>query len=374
MVRRDSQKLYANVFGLMPLLLVIAIPNHAKSVDYTPDVTSDAYWDSHHIGAVRVTAAGSDEQGRPYVTYQWETRLSDGPAEKTATVLVSRLWFGTDPDATPHVAVNDRLILFSPKGEPGAIVATRLDSGPQGTQTWNTLTQIASLRANRSDPSAYVQSALSTDSTVSRYALRSLLDDTGLQAQDGFRAELLQLRDGESRDTRVRVLANRLAAKLAGSSGPSVGEYVWLQDSLARSKIQDWNQLAPFVDRLLEFESQRPDLVTFFTQLATNPGATESARIAAYSTFEDPRMFHFDMPDALSGQIFQTSLQLLKDPEPAMRAAGAVLLHNIARRVTVGVRAEYLQNARAAIGEALAAESDDGARETLEFYLELISK
>jgi hypothetical protein len=375
MVWTNPKELHVKVLGLITLLLAAAGQNRAKSIDYAADVASDAYWDAHHVGAVRITSVGNDEQSREYIIYQLESQLSDGPIERTGTVLLSHLQFGPDAGEMPHVAINDRLMFHYPKREPGTILATKLDNGSESMRTWDTFVQIAKLRENRANQAAYTQSVFSTNPVVSRYSLRHLLEEAEVQPQDGFVSQLLVLRDDESRDLQVRVLANRLVDKLAGRSDHSDGEYVWLQDSLAGLKEEgEWTQLTPLVDRLLEFESKRPDSVSFFTHLATDPRAMKSARIAGYSTFEDPRIFHFEMPDALSERIFQTCMEMLKDQEPAMRAAGAALLHNISRRVNAADSTAYRKKSRTAIGEALAAETDDTARDTLDFYLDLISK
>jgi hypothetical protein len=130
----------------------------------------------------------------------------------------------------------------------------------------------------------------------------------------------------------------------------------------------------PFVDRLLAFENKRPESVEFFTRLVANRDAGKQARIAASSTLEDPRIFRFDKSDELNERIFQTCRQMLRDGEPAIRGAGAALLHNVSVRAHVADRPAYVQRAKAAIGEALAAENDAATRDALDLYLELISK
>jgi hypothetical protein len=84
------------------LVMALAIAGlaqlQAKWIDYTPDITSDSYWDSHRIGAVRITAALKDELGRDYVIVQLERQISGEPMEPARTILLSQS--GVHPIAT----------------------------------------------------------------------------------------------------------------------------------------------------------------------------------------------------------------------------------------------------------------------------------
>ena len=135
-------------FWIALIVVAAAGQGYAKDLDYSADVTSDAYWDAHHIAIVRVNASGQTERDGGYISYQVETQLSDGPIDRTRTVLLSHLWFGPDADETVRIAVNDRLILSYPKDGPATIVATIIDKDSAGLGTWNALLQIAALRAN----------------------------------------------------------------------------------------------------------------------------------------------------------------------------------------------------------------------------------
>jgi hypothetical protein len=360
--------------GVITLLFAAAGQTQAKTIDYTPDVTSDAYWDTHQIGAVRVTAAGKDEQNREYIIYQLERQLSGQLLEQAGTAVVSHLWFGINAEEPPVIHVNDRLVLYIAKDGPAPLVAAKLDITSERSQVLDILVQISSLRANPGDLQGYMEGVFAGDPVLARYCLRHLLEQAALRASGTYVARLRQLRDEESRETKLRVLANRLAERLEGRPEYSDTEYSWLQASLARSKADQWTELRPFVDRLLEFEAKRPESVAFFARLATNPVSAQAVRIAAYSTFEDARMFHFEIPDALSEQVTETCIQMLKDRESAIRAAGAALLHNISMRLSPENKSRYVDRSRAAIRDALAGESDPAIQNRLRHYLELISK
>src|SRR5262249_40982607 len=111
-----------------------------------------------------------------------------------------------------------------------------------------------------------------------------------------------------------------------------------------------------------------------FSRLVTDPSTPKSVRIAVYGAFEDPRMFHFDAPDKASEQIFETCIHMLHDGEPALRGAGAALLHNISARVHLPGRPEYLKRSRVAIREALAVEEDPVTHYHFDHFLQLISE
>jgi hypothetical protein len=96
-------------------------------------------------------------------------------------------------------------------------------------------------------------------------------------------------------------------------------------------------------------------------------------RIAAYSTFDDPRLFSFDHPDADSQKIFDACIRMLKDPEPLMRGAGAALLYNISAKVDASNRPKYVEQAEVAIRSASAVESDPVTRQQMSHYLKLLS-
>jgi hypothetical protein len=360
---------YIQALVVIAVLTATVAQIRAKTVDYTPDFSSNATWDVNSICTVRITAAGKDDQGRDDIVFDVENQFSGPPVDRTGTLPVSGLWFGKDQDEPVPIAPQDRLLLVFPKDDSTAIVAIPLNTS-EGVGTLSAVQRIASLRAHPQDLQAYGEAVFQGEPIVSRYALGHLLEETSPRPAPGFVAPLRRLREDESRETRVRLLATRLADKLAGQLDYSDDEYAWLQRSLAGSSNPDWTQLIPFIDRLLEFESRRPESVRFFARVATDSRAKESVRIAAYSAFDDPRIFHFETSDSLNDEIFQACMQMLKDPEPAMRAAGATLLHNITMRVGETVRANYSLKSGTAIREALATEQDNATRETLHFYLQ----
>jgi hypothetical protein len=369
-VLKNGKHLAEKLPAVITLLFAAAGQTQAKNIDYTPDVTSDSYWDTHHIGAVRVTAAGKDEQNREYIIYELERQLTGQPPDRARAVIVSHVWFGINADEPPLIGVNDRLVLYIAKDEPAPLVAAKLD----GSQVLDSLVQIAKLRANQGDLQAYMDGVFAGDPILSRYCLRYLSEQKVLPAPGNYVLRLRQLRDEESRETKLRVLANRLAERLEGRSEYSDTEYSWLQASLSRSKTERWMDLRPFVDRLLEFETKRPESVAFFARLVGSLVSSQAVRIAAYSTFEDARMFRFENPDALSEQITETCIQMLKDRESSIRAAGAALLYNISMRLNPENKSRYMDRSRTAMQNAFEDESDVAVRNQLAHYLELISK
>jgi hypothetical protein len=364
-----------NTFAVVAFLLASAVQSPAKTIDYTPDFTQRATWDTHHILAVRVTATGRDERDRAYLIYRVENQLSAGPVDQVRTVPISYLWFGRDDgrSASALIETNDRLLLVYPKEGPAPIAAFPL-SGAKSADTWNAVQQIAQLRLHPDDPQAAMTAALSANPIVSRYALQHLLEQPASPVPQNFTANLALLRDDPAWSVPQRILVVRLSARLAGATDFSDAEYSWLQDALAASQRTDWIALRPFVDRLLQFAGKRPQSVEFFARLALNSSAAEAVRIAAYSALDDARVFQYEVPDALNDRIFDACLAMLKDGSPAMRGAGAALLHNISMRMNPLHRRVYIQRSRTALSTALATEVDDATREQLTFFHGLVSQ
>jgi len=124
----------------------------------------------------------------------------------------------------------------------------------------------------------------------------------------------------------------------------------------------------------LDFKTKRPETVESFSRLVIDSTTALSVRIAVYGALEDPRLFHFEAPDKDSEQIFQTCIQMIHDREPALRGAGAALLHNISARVHLPARPDYLKRSSAAIREVMAAEQNSITHEYFNQFLQLISE
>lgn len=365
-------KVTYNQCAAIMLFCAAAVHTYAKNIDYTPDITSGTYWDMHHIAAVRITALRMDDNGAELVTYQLERQFSQGLVETTGSAPASHFWFGRDPANRPELAAGDNLIIFLAKEEPAPIVAAK--AGDSDSSRLATLNRISALRENPGNLPAYLNAVLSSDPLVARYSLRYLLDQSAsLQAAGDYVAKLAQLRDDTSRESQDRILAARLVARINGSDENSVDEYARLQAALVNSASTEWTELSPFVHRLIEFDNRRTETITRLTQLATNPAASPAVRIAAYNAFENPRLFRFESPDEDSSRIFQACVALLQDPDPAMRRAGAALLHNIAAGAKAAGVPDFVAASSHAIAEALAVETDGVTQHHLSRYLQLLS-
>ena len=342
--------------------------NAVKDIDYTPDVTSDAYWDAHNIAIVRISEISNDDQGRSLITYTVRRSISDGGKPGTETVRSSHLWFGMDEEP-PRLAVNQELILYKSKQGQEPVVASLVHE--TNRRQIAALLQIARLRTEAGPTQAILESAMDQDEVVSRYSLRRLLSNPPSQPPQGYVARLVQLRDQQSRPAVSRILSEELAEQLEGRE-KSDGEYSWLQDAIRQTPAADWTDIKPFVDRIVEFEGKRRDNVVFLTGLVKQQNAQRQRRIAAYSSFDDPRMFHAGAPDQLSDVIFDTCIQMLKDPDPVIRGAGAALLHKGAARIASPHRSTYVERAKQAIQSASEHEEDAGVRGQFTHYLSLL--
>jgi hypothetical protein len=105
-------------------------------------------------------------------------------------------------------------------------------------------------------------------------------------------------------------------------------------------------------------------------QLVEDRKAPQAVRIAAYSTFADPRLFNLSKPDEESNRIFEACIGMLRDPDPTIRMAGAQLLHNICHEVRnratdAAMVLKYLDRAREAIDKSIKLEADEVVRNRL---------
>ncbi len=364
----------ANWIVRIASLIAAALLLQAKSIDYTPEITSRSYWDAHHIASVRVTAVMRDERDRQFLVYRVETPFSSGPIEPAGTIAAADLWFADRAEASRAIAVDDRLALFYAKDEPGMIAAVRLDNAAGENRLIEALGQIAMLYRNREDLQGLRNGVFSADPAVARYSLRSLLEQPSTPADPDYRSKLLRLRDSEQQTVQVRLLAGRLASRLDGQPDRSDTEYSWLMTAISSSQSPSWKELAPLVDRLLEFDTRRAQSVGFLTELATDAAARPAVRIAAYGAFEDPRLFRFEAPDVESGRIFQACISMLHDRGPDVRAAGAAVLHNITTSIRPEDRAAFVKRSQAAIADVLQVERDPTARHHLSYFLNQLSQ
>ncbi|MBI3757311.1 MAG: hypothetical protein HY267_04975 [Deltaproteobacteria bacterium] len=347
---------------------------HAKNIDYTPDVTSDTYWDTHHICAVRITNRERDQEGKEWLTYRTVRQISEGSIEVTRTVKLSDLWFSMGNEDPPNISVNDSLILYYAKQGPTPIVTTKLSEKIEEAPRVKALLQIAKFRANEGGVPAVKEGVFSKEGVVALYSLKRLLNLPRFEANAEYIARLTTLRANERGEAQVRILASRLAEHLGGRPPDSEQDYVWLKAALAQTRASDWAQLRPFVDRLLDFKSRRAESTIYLTSLVKDQDKPESVRIAAYSSFDDPRLFNFNAPDAESERVFETCLEMLKDSQGLIRRAGAALLLNISVRIDPTTKQGYVQRAKAAIEAASVAEKDEGIRSQLQDYWKMVSQ
>jgi hypothetical protein len=264
--------------------------------------------------------------------------------------------------------VNSNLILFADRQASGPLVIA-----PQTPQLMSALLRIAAVRANERDTISVMEGAFDESSLVSRYCLNRLILKKPEAVPAGYIARLEALRDQERRDTHVRMLANELALALRGAGDSSDEEYTWLRQSFTRSSSRDWNEVRLFAVRMIEFPAKRAESAALFMQVVVDQQSPQARRIAAYSTFEDPRLFRFADPDPVSEKILRVCARILNDPDPVLRGAGAALLHNLSVRIEGVNKAAYVEQAEVAVAAARAAENDPMVRGQFDHFLRLLS-
>lgn len=353
------------------------VSDYAKNLDYTPEVTSDAYWDTYHVCIVRVTKVGRDKAGKEQVTFEVTQQISEGPSPDTRTVLLSHFWFGPDIDERPRLEKNDSLVVFIKKKGRSQIAATKLDTPPEKSPLVKRLSRIAKLRANTGGIEALSEQVFDDDATVALYCLKRMATRSPVDVEN-YVSRLRDLRKKEAADVYVRLMASALANKLDSKPADSDEEYSWLRLAIARSKQKDWTQLAPLVDRLLDFEKKRSENVTFLSRLVQDDKNTHPVRIAAYGAFDDPRLFVFSNPKDASERIFEACISMLKDRHLEIRRAGAHLLQGIcvklAHEADPAVSGGYVDRAKASMAAAISVEKDEVCLYHIKILLERINQ
>lgn len=354
------------IMSILAAPTAFAYPVQTKRIDYTPQLSSAAYWDTHHIAIVRIAASETNAMGKRQLTLETFRTLSDGQVPETRTVPFSHFfWLDSAGEIPAEIAEGDVMAVFFKKTGPGQIAAAKLPAEFESSPLVQTLVRIAELR-EKASLDAFREGVFSDDAIVALYCLQTMLHRSPADA-DAYGQRLLKLRNDEMRSAEVRLLASRVRSRVRGLSDKSDEEYEWLRSTLASSRVDDWTQLRPFATRLLEFPSRRAETVDFLVDLALNRQARKTARIAAYSAFEEPELFHFQQPDRLSDRIVDACVTLLQDPDPMFRMAGSQLLHNISHEVQHrSMNPEAARNikdqARTALSNALARESDEVSR------------
>jgi hypothetical protein len=345
-----------------------------KDIDYTPDLTAEAYWDSHHICLVRVTGTWNDAAGKEWIAYRVLRQFSTDPVEQTRSLLLAHLWFGPAEAGQPRIESNTLLVVYYAKVSPSPTVVAEVRGDPRPSPLVRRLERISDLRAQKGGFEALTEAVFDPDQVIALYCLKRLLSSQTFPPPAGYVARLLTQRENPARDSQVRLLTSDLVNKLEAKPAASEDDYLWLRAAVEQSKAEDWTQLRPFLNRLLDFASKRTETVAFLCGLATDAKRAEATRIAAYSTFDDSRLFHFTQPDAESERIFNACIEMLKDRQPVMRRAGAALLYNISVRINPELSRNYIGRARTAIAEAISVEADEGTSSQMKTYLGLLSK
>lgn len=340
----------------------------AKSVDFTPDITSDSYWDTHHIARVRVVELGNDTTGRETLTWSVIETISETPLPSSQTVPLNFLWYGPDVEEPPKHVPNEELVIYHAKEGPSAIVVTLLRPGTGGERVLDQLRTIAGLRRDVGGPNALREAAFHAEPPVAHYALKRQVTKPEADVPPGYADRLLALRDEAARNVYVRLLASQLANNLADTPN-SDAEYQWVQEAILRDPGADWKDVAPFFHRLLEFEGKRGDTADFTTREVGDPTQAQAIRIAGYSVFDDPKLFFYGAPDATSNQIFDACLAMLRDEDPVIRQAGAALLSNISSKIDPQRRTTYQDRGKKGLTTALATEQDPATRFHLERFV-----
>jgi GT2 family glycosyltransferase len=329
----------------------------AKFIDRTPDVTADAFWGSHEVLVVRVAEIDGDPAGDGVLHTEVVRRLNSTSTDSRPTFAVRDLWLTPDPEARDQLAAGDTLVLYL--GDERPIVAEPVTGPVADSPLVTRLAQIASLRLGEGGAGALRASTLHADPRVAQFALRRLIADPAMSVPADHEADLRRVRNDESSDPEVRLLAAQLLFEHDDKGWNSDEAYEWLRDAIAGSALTDWTQIAPLVHTLAGVESRRRETVPFLVRLAIDEDAPEAVRIAAYSGFE---AVIDDATTAQAREIADACLQLLQSASPAIRQAGATLLYNLSVRGAPAPLDELAPRAAGALAAAQATETEAPVR------------
>jgi glycosyltransferase involved in cell wall biosynthesis len=341
----------------------------AKYIGYTPDITSDDFWDSHEVSVVLVDAVEGDRIEEGTIRTHVVRRLNARASRDEETYELPDLWFSPDPEERLTVQAGDTLVLYIGPTRP--IVAERITPPVEESPLVRQLEQIVSLRRGEGGTDALRDASLHADPGVARYSLKRLIADPQIQVADTHIAQVRQARDDESGDPLVRLLAADLMFQREGKTPESDEPYQWLQDAVAQSTAPDWTAIEPFVRRLVSIDRRRGETAAFLSRLATDEQVGEPVRIAAYSGLE-PLVYEVSPQE--SEQIVDACFQMLHSANATIRQAGAHLLYNFSVRGGPGPLEGLATRVTEALRSAQREEADEQVRARFERLTELLSR
>jgi hypothetical protein len=335
-----------------------AVLEQAKNVDEPPDITSDEYWDAHHIAVVRATEVVPLEPNRPGVRHRVQTAISEAPIEPERAAPLRHWRLATPAADRPVITPGDEYVVFYRREGPTPIMAL-----PREAALVNRLQRIASLRRGEGGVAALTEGVFDRDRDVALYALKRLRKQQGLSLDPAFVNRLRDLREANDADPDVRIVAAEIA-------DDADSQYAWLQRAPSRAQGYDWTRLRKFALRMLEFPDKQLQTAEFLIALVKDANQSQDVRIAAYSLFEDPRLLS---DRGVANLIFQTLEWMLRSADDFLHKPAAMLLHNLTQQAEPDVQSVYLKRARAALQSALDRRLDPGTAQTIRRSLDLLS-
>jgi hypothetical protein len=341
-----------------------AVLEQAKNIDETPDITSDEYWDEHHIAVVRATDVIPLEPNRPGIRHRVQTPISEAPMESERDAPLRHWRLATPAADRPVITPGDEYVVFYRREGPSPIMAL-----PRDAALVNRLQRIASLRRGDGGVAALSEGVVDRDRDVALYALKRLRKQPQLDLDQAFVTRLRGVRDANDVDPEVRIVAADVLGGVARVDDAE-GQYKWLQGAPSSAQGYDWTALRKFALRMLEFPDKQRETAEFLTALVKDAAQSQDVRIAAYSVFEDPRLVS---DRNAANLIFQTLEWMLRSPDDFLHKPAAMLLHNLTQQADPDVHAVYQKRARAALQSALDRGLDPGTEQTIRRSLDLLS-
>jgi hypothetical protein len=196
-----------------------------------------------------------------------------------------------------------------------------------------------------------------------------LLTHSDVTDKAGLISRLQELREDPALTTRGCILASRLLNTLR--TGNSVGgdEYTWAKGHVD-AEPDYMALLGVYRDEMIAAQPATGVVGRDLLRWVRDARLSPKKRSMLARGLADPRVFRGGPLDALSREIFDAHLALLRDPAALLRHCAVTNLSTLLERLTEsGTKAKLTAEARTAVGRAAALETDTTTRSEMQAAL-----
>jgi hypothetical protein len=355
-------------FKILPWMILLACLHAGHcAVELPPDldISSTKFWQNRVLYVAQVTSGSFTKSQFVGLNYPLSQTgelvckitdvISGKPKGDSITIPGPGTLVWTDENQNIGIKKGDYILVIEPD-QTGKLTVKLIPNPPKDSLI-ESLKQIAAINKVPS-LSNLLDNAVSDYDPVSKFCLIQILNTPGnIKMPQGYPAKLQTVADDLKRESTVRVMAEELDLKSTGRESDSATEYSWLAKAIHEDTSEDWQQIRPFMERLLDLKDQRDAAVKLLCTLALDSKASMAVRIAAYNRMDDQRVFNFADPDQDSELIFSACLGMLNDNIPEIRGAGASTLQLITFYISPGKREAFVKRAEKQLQDAIQKET-----------------